>query len=350
MVFGKKDHLVGLDIGSAFIKVAELKKSKKGNSLKKFGMASVPAGVIVDGRIADMEALSGIIRDLFKSQKIKEKKVAISTGGHSVVIKTISTPMATEKQLGENIRAEAEQYIPYDIEDVNIDYQILGESEFSPDQMNVLLVAVNKELVDEYMELTHRAGLVPSIIDVDTFALQNVFERLSNQDKDQITLLADVGASKTSLNIVKNNSSMMMRDMMTGVTQIIEAVRDNMDVEFEEAAAMVRGEMPPPGDPDAIEEICSNITSGWCTEICDVIQTFESGTNELRLEHVVLSGGGSALKSLSRQLKAELNVPISKINPFDGLTINSKQFGNLEAYKLQAPIALGLAMRRVDDK
>ncbi len=350
MGFGKKDHLVGLDIGSAFVKVAELKLSKKGNSLKKFGIAAVPEGVIRDGRIADMDTLSGIIRDLFKSHKIREKKVAISTGGHSVVIKTIATATATEKQLAENIRTEAEQYIPYDIEDVNIDYQILGESEYSPDQMNVLLVAVNKELVDEYMELTRRSGLIPSIIDVDTFALQNLFERLPGQDHSLVTLLADVGASKTSLNIVKDNNSMMMRDMMTGVTQIVEAVTDNMDIEFDTASAVVRGEMAPPGGSEALSKICSGITSGWCSEICEVVHTFESGTNELQLEQVILSGGGGFIKSLGRQLKAELNVPIFNIDPFEGLTINSKQFGNLEKYKLQAPIALGLAMRRVDDK
>ncbi|WDP92117.1 MAG: type IV pilus assembly protein PilM [Desulfobacter sp.] len=350
MVLGKKDHLVGLDIGSAFVKVAELKISKKGNSLKKFGMAPVPEGVITEGRISNMDVLAEIIRTLFKSQKIKEKKVAISTGGHSVVIKTISTPTATEKQLGQTIRAEAEQYIPYDIDDVNIDYQILGESEYSPDQMNVLLVAVKKDLVAEYMELTRMAGLVPSIIDVDTFALQNIFETLPDQDSSLVTLLADVGASKTSLNIVKDNSSMMMRDMMTGGSQIVEAVRDSLEIDYATAAAVVQGEAEPPGDPAVVEEICASITNGWCAEICEVVHTFESGTNELRLEQVVLSGGGGFMDNLAQRLRAELNVQVSNIDPFGGLTINSKQFGNLDGYKLQAPIALGLAMRRVDDK
>ena len=290
MVFGKKDHLVGLDIGSAFVKVAELKISKKGNSLQKFGVAPVPNGVIEEGRIADKDRLADIIRTLFKSHKIREKNVAISTGGHSVVVKTISTPTVDEKELHQTIRAEAEQYIPYDIDDVNIDYQILGESEFSSEQMNVLLVAVKKDLVAEYMDLIQSAGLNPSIIDVDTFALQNIFETLPDQDPEEVVLLVDVGASKTSLNILKDHSSMMMRDTMSGCNQIVEAVRDGLDTDFTTAEQIIQGKKaPPPGGPAIVEEICTSIAGGWCAEICEVVHSFHSGTNEIRVERIVLA-------------------------------------------------------------
>ena len=190
MIFKKKDHLVGLDIGAALVKVAELKTTKKGSTLHKFGIAQVPEGMIQEGRIADMEGVAEIIRSLFKSQKIKEKNVALSTGGHSVVIKTISTSKVPDEELHRNIRAEAEQYIPYDINDVNIDYQILGDSEYSAEQMNVLLVAVRQDLVDEYVDLIHMAGLNPVIIDVDTFALQNVYETLPDVNHERIIAAA----------------------------------------------------------------------------------------------------------------------------------------------------------------
>ena len=350
MVFGKKDHLVGLDIGSAFIKVAELKMSKKGNSLQKFGMAPVPSGVIEEGRIIDRDRLAEIIRTLFKSHKIRKKNVAISTGGHSVVVKTISTPTVDDKELHKTIRAEAEQYIPYDIDDVNIDYQILGESEFSSEQMNVLLVAVKKDLVAEYMDLIQLAGLSPSIIDVDTFALQNIFETLPGQNPEEVVLLVDVGASKTSLNILKENSSMMMRDTMSGCNQIVEAVRDGLDTDFATAEQIVHGEKSPPGEPGIVEEICTSIAGGWCAEICEVVHSFHSSTNETRVERIVLSGGGGFIESLTQSLNAELNVPVSRIDPFGGLDVDPKRFGDLEPFKLQAPIALGLALRRVDDK
>jgi len=350
MIFGNKDHLVGLDIGSAFVKVAELKISKKGSFLQKFGMSAVPSGVIEEGRIIDKESLAKIIKTLFKSQKIKEKKVAISTGGHSVVVKTISTPTAPDEELNLSIRTEAEQYIPYDIDDVNIDYQILGESEFSPDQMNVLLVAVKKDLVAEYIDLIRMAGLTPSIIDVDTFALQNLFETLPDQKTEQVTLLVDVGASKTSLNILKDNHSMMMRDMMSGCNQMVEAVRDRLDTDFETADRILRGEVAPPGDPAVVKEICVSISNDWCTEICEVVHTFESGTNDIKLEKVLMSGGGGFLEALTQGLSIELDVPISNINPFGGITVDPQKIQDLEQFNLQAPIALGLAMRRVDDK
>jgi type IV pilus assembly protein PilM len=352
MVFGKRDHLVGLDIGSAFIKVAELKVSKKGKVLQKFGMAPVPSGSIVEGRIADMAGLADTIRSLFKAQKIKEKNVAISTGGHSVVIKTISTAKVPDKELHQSIRSEAEQYIPYDIDDVNIDYQILGESEFSPDQINVLLVAVKKDLVAEYMDLIKMAGLNPTIIDVDTFALQNVYEILPDTDPEEVTLLVDVGASKTSLNILKDNSSMMMRDMMIGVNQVLDEIAERFGIDLDRAAKVLEGEEQNGADEQALADICQSAATGWCAEICEVAHTFESGSNEMRLEKVLLSGGGSFLPALSQSLEAELDIPVAKIQPFSGIITDPKRFPEetLEKTGVQAAIALGLSLRRVDDK
>ncbi len=350
MVFKKKDHLVGLDIGAALVKVAELKTTKKGSTLHKFGIAQVPEGMIQDGRIVDMEGLAEIIRSLFKSQKIKEKNVALSTGGHSVVIKTISTSKVPDEELHRNIRAEAEQYIPYDINDVNIDYQILGDSEYSTEQMNVLLVAVRQDLVDEYVELIHMAGLNPVIIDVDTFALQNVYETLPDVNHERITLLLDVGASKTSVNILQNNNSMMMRDMTNGCNQLVSAVSERLDIDREKALQIIMGEVDYSESGQALGDLYDMIVGNWCSDICEVVHTFESGSGNDRVEAIVISGGGGFIDLLAEKLTKELEVAVSKVNPFAGLVSDSKELGELEAYQLLAPIALGLAMRRVDDK
>ncbi|PIE62176.1 MAG: protein PilM [Desulfobacter postgatei] len=350
MIFGKKNHLVGLDIGAAFVKVAELKTSKKGRTLHKFGIAEVPEGTIQEGRITDMEGLAEIIRSLFKSQKIKEKNVALSTGGHSVVIKTISTSKLPDEQLHTNIRAEAEQYIPYDINDVNIDYQILSDSEFSAEQMNVLLVAVRKDLVDEYVELIHMAGLNPVIIDVDTFALQNVYEILPDVDHGRTTLLLDVGASKTSVNILQNNNSMMMRDMTNGCEQLVSVVSERFEIDREKALKIIMGEVNDPESGQMLEELYEMVVGNWCSDICDVVHTFESSPGNARVETIVVSGGGGFIDLLTEKLVTALEVTVSKINPFAGLLSDSKELGELEAYQLLAPIALGLAMRRVNDK
>ena len=350
MIFGKKTHLAGLDIGAAFVKVAELKTSRKGRTLQKFGIAKVPEGMIQEGRIADMAGLADIIRSLFKTQKIKEKNVALSTGGHSVVIKTISTAKVPDEQLHRNIRAEAEQYIPYDIDDVNIDYQILGDSEYSSEQMNVLLVAVKQDLVDEYVELIQMAGLNPVIIDVDTFALQNVYEILPDVDHGRITLLLDVGASKTSVNILRNNYSMMMRDMTNGCFQLVSVISEHLGVERETALQIIMGEADYPEAGQSPAQLYDMVVGNWCSDICEVVYTFESSPGHAKVENIVITGGGGFIDLLAEKLTAALNVTVSKINPFAGLVSDPQKLGELDAYQLLAPIALGLAMRRVDDK
>lgn len=352
MIFGKKDHLVGLDIGSSFIKVAEIKVTGKGHTLHKFGMTRIEPGTIVEGRVMEMERLANDIKALFKSQKIREKNVAISTGGHSVVIKTISTSTRSGKELHDTIHSEAEQYIPYDVDDVNIDYQNLGESEFSPDQMNVLLVAVKKDLVAEYIELIHMAGLNPKIIDVDTFALQNAYEILPYESQEKITLLVDVGASKTSLNILKANSSLMMRDTVSGTNQILEEIINQFDITLDEAEQAVNGEINDIVTQDSIREISLKVAQSWCSEICEVVNTYQSGTNEETVEKIVLSGGGVFVEGLKESLLSELDADVSIINPFEGLIVNEKNFPDtfITQAAPQAPIAIGLALRRVDDK
>jgi len=352
MVFSKKGHLVGLDIGSSSIKAAELQISKNKKILKKFGMVPLTPGAIVEGRIMDMEAVAKTIRSLFRSQKIREKNVAISTGGHSVVIKTINTVKMPEKDLQESIVAEAEQYIPYDIEDVNIDYQILGESHFSPDQMNVLLVAVKKDLVAEYMDLTASAGLNAKIIDVDTFALQNIYETVPKQDPEAITLLLDVGASKTSLNILKGSVSMMMRDNDSGTHQIIEQICTRFETDGREAEKILQEPEENAPDPEAMATIFDDIANIWCSEICEVVNTFQSNTNDTRVNRVVLSGGGACIRGFADNLGSELSAKVDIIAPFEGLHLDEKKFSAAVTSRVGpfAPIALGLALRRVDDK
>ncbi|MCF6247349.1 MAG: pilus assembly protein PilM [Desulfobacula sp.] len=352
MIFGKKDHLVGLDIGSSFIKVAEIKVTGKGHVLNKLGMSRIPPGSIVEGRIADMAAIADTIRLLFKTQKIREKNVAISTGGHSVVIKTINTIVKDEAQLHDTIYSEAEQYIPYDIDDVNIDYQVLGESDFSPDQMNVLLVAVKKDLVSEYIELIQLAGLNPKIIDVDTFALQNVYEILPYENREKTTLLIDVGASKTSLNILKANASLMMRDTMSGTNQIIEEVSSQFDISPDEAEQVVNGEINDVANQDAIGEISRQVAQSWCSEICEVVNTYQSGVNDEKVEKIILSGGGVFVEGFKDGLLSELEADVSIINPFECLLVNERKFpaSYIEKVAAMAAISIGLALRRVDDK
>ena len=148
MFFGKKNHLIGLDIGSRTIKVAEVVDTKTGSTLKTFSSIDIEPELIEEGSIKDPETVAEYIRELFKSVKLKDRNVAISIGGYSVIVKKINVQTMTEDELHETIHFEAEQYIPFDINDVNLDFQILGESEHNPNQMSVLLVAAKKEMVN----------------------------------------------------------------------------------------------------------------------------------------------------------------------------------------------------------
>lgn len=352
MLFRKRDHLVGLDIGSSLIKVAEIKETSRGLVLKKFGAMEIPLGAIVEGSIQDVDGVAHVIRTLFKTHKIKERNVAISTGGYSVVIKTINIPTVSEKELQNSIRFEAEQYIPYDIEDVNIDFQILGTSAFSPDQMNVLLVAAKKDLVAEYMGLTHRAGLNPCIIDVDTFALQNIHEIVDKGSLSDVVMLVDVGHSKTSLNIIKGNISLMMRDNSLGTAQISEEIVSLTGCTHEQAEGVICGRETGLMEQEKFDAILSTNVQRWCSEIYSVVNSYQSKSSEGNLDRVVLCGGGAFVKGFSESLASKILTDVSIINPFSGLIIDGKLFPGpfLARMAPLASIALGLALRKTDDK
>ena len=353
MLFQPKDHLVGLDLGSSFIKVAELKRKGKGDEyiLKKFGVAPIPPDSIVDGRIEDMKAIAEAITTLFKTNKIREKNVAIATGGYSVIIKTINMARATEEELQDQIYAEAEQYIPYDIEEVNIDYQVLGESEFSPEQISVLLVAVKKDLVSEYIDLIDMAGLNPCIIEVDTFAIQNIYERLPNISEDKISMLVDVGVSKTSLNIVRGGSSLMMRDNANGIAQIRDEIAAEAECTIEEADMILADQKSDLLSTEEIKEITLGVIDEWCADIYGMVSTFRSKTKDDDVELVFLTGGGALIHGFPEALASELNTSVSILNPFEGIqTDKNITESTINELAPLASVAIGLGLRRVDDK
>lgn len=355
MIFNRKGHLVGLDIGSSLIKVAEVQSSAKGPVLNKFGVASIRPGLIEDGQIIEMDELVDAIQTLFKIHSIKSKNVAISTGGSSVVVKTITMPSAasaSENTLLESIRFEAEQYIPYDIDDMNVDFQITGDNDGNPDQMNVLLVAVKKELVASYLELTDQVGLNVQVIDVDSFALQNIFESASHGRTDGMTMLIDVGAHKTSLNIVKDNNSLMMRDSSSGLGQIWEEIVSDLNCTIEDAIKIVSGSDKESMAADTLAEMCQNFAKMWCMEIQNIVKTFQSKSTQGKIDRVFVTGGGSLVNGFVEFLSEGLSVPVSIFNPFEGIIVNPKKFSEslINEWAPFAPIALGLALRKVDDK
>ena len=351
MAFGKKDNIVGLDIGSRSIKAAEITETKRGLALKRFGIVDIAHGAIEEGTINDAETVAESIKQLFKSYNIKESNVAVSIGGYSVIVKKISVQTMDEEKLQETIHFEAEQYIPFDISDVNLDFQILGESESNPGQMDVFLVAAKKEMVNDYINLVNLAGLNPCIVDVEAFALQNTFE--ANYDmQSENTALIDIGASKTSLNILKGNSSLFMRDVSLGCGQINQKIMSLIECSFEEAEQLKYGDKPDRLTQEDLKGIVSSVVTDWCTEIRRALDFFYSTYPEDQIKRIILSGGGANIDEFRELLAAEASAEVESINPFKNFAIDKKNFDDafIKQIAPQAAISMGLAMRKVDDK
>ena len=351
MVFGKKDNLVGLDIGSRSIKAAQIVDSKRGHTLKHFAMVDIAHGAIEEGTINDPESVAQSIQQLFKSNNIKENNVAVSIGGYSVIVKKINVQTMAEEQLQETIHFEAEQYIPFDISDVNLDFQILGEDENNSNQMNVFLVAAKKEMVNDYINLVNLAGLNPCIVDVEAFALQNTFESNYDAQDDNIALI-DIGASKTSLNILKGSSSVFMRDVSLGCGQINQKIMSLIECTFEEAEQLKYGEDSDKLTPEDLKGIVSSVVADWCTEIRRALDFFYSTYPEDQIKRIILSGGGANIGEFRQLLATEASAEVESLNPFQKFHLDGKNFDDAYIQQIgpQAAISMGLAMRKVDDK
>ena len=349
MFFKKKTHLVGLDIGSSTIKAAEVIETKTENALHNFGMLNIAPGIIEEGTIKDHDAVSAAIRELFSANNIKNKNVAISIGGYSVIVKKISVQTMTEDELQETIHFEAEQYIPFDISDVNLDFQILGENEQNPNLMNVLLVAAKKEMVSDYIHLVELAGLHTVILDIDSFALQNIFEFNYATEEESVALI-DIGASKTSLNILKGYSSVFMRDVSLGCGQINQQIVSLADCSMEEAEEIKHSERSEIISAEDLANIVSSVVSDWTTEIRRAIDFFYSTYPDDHISKIILSGGGANIMEFRQLLSDEISTEVEIINPFDKFSIEDSGHDSsyLEKIAPQAAICMGLAIRKVD--
>ncbi|MBW2100378.1 MAG: type IV pilus assembly protein PilM [Deltaproteobacteria bacterium] len=351
MIFGKKDHLVGLDIGSKTIKVCEIAETKNEIILKKFGSIDINPHAIQKGIVKDADHVANSIRELFKLYNINKKNVAISIGGYSVIVKTINVQTMPEEQLQETIGFEAEQYIPFDISDVNLDFQILGEHEQNPNQMNVLLVAAKKEMIADYMKIVNMAGLNLCVIDVDAFALQNVYE-LNYDIKDECIALIDIGVSKTTLNILRGNSSLFIRHVSLGCAQINQKIVSRADCSFEEAEELKCGDKPDKLSLIELKEIISSVVADWCAEIKRAYDFFNSTNPHDRIEKILLSGGGANIVEFQHLLSNQTSADVKIVNPFGKFHIdyNRLDADYLKQMAPQAAICMGLGIRKVDDK
>jgi type IV pilus assembly protein PilM len=296
--------------------------------------------------------------------KIKNKNVVTSISGYSVIVKKISIQKRGEAELDASIQDEAEQYIPFDINDVNLDYEILtppGEEEAEKkgegdkgdkSLMDVMLVAAKKDIVEDYVSLLHLTGLSPAILDVDAFALQNAFE-LSAENISGCYALVNVGAEELGINAIKNGVSIFTRDSSYGGYQINEAIMSKFDVSYEEAEKIkLGGTKIDHKDKGALEEIFTSVISGWVNEIKRALDFLATTYPDETIEKIVISGGSCRFPGFQKYLELETEIPVIELNPFGNLQVNDKMFDPkyLTYMAPQAAIAVGLALRSVGDK
>jgi len=352
MFLGKKKDVVGLDIGSSSIKLVELNRGRGAFKLQNLGLSPLPPEAIVDGALMDSVAIIDAMRDLVSTTKTKRKDVVTSVSGHSVIVKKITLPFMTEAELEESIQWEAERYIPFDINDVNIDFHMLGSSAENADLMDVVLVAAKKDIINDYQSVIVEAGLNPIIIDTDSFALENMLEINYEIDRDEIVAVANVGASITNINILKNNTSSFTRDIFKGGNQITEEIQRQLHIDYEEAERIKVGSKGEGSPQPAIQNVLKTASEALAIEIGNSLDFFQSTSTYEKVSKLYLSGGGSKIKDFDIVLQQQIGLPVEVVNPFKRVEYSGKNF-DIDYLREIGPImavAVGLASRRVGDK
>ena len=352
MLWSKKKGVIGLDIGSSSIKLVELNEGKNGFKLQNLAISPLPPEAIVDGSLMDSVTIIDTIRELTANTKTKTKDVVISISGHSVIVKKINLPFMTEAELEESIQWEAERYIPFDINDVNIDFQILGSGPENPEVMDVVLVAAKKDIINDYISVIIESGLNPVIIDVDAFALENMLAINYEIEKEEIIAIANVGASTTNINIVKNNVSAFTRDIFKGGNQVTEEIQRQLHIDYEEAEKIKVGSKVDTTSQATIQDVLKTASESLAMEIGSSLDFFQSTTTYEKINKFYLSGGGSKVKDFDLILQQQIGIPVEIVNPFKKIEYSGKNF-DIEYLREIGPImavGVGLSTRKVGDK
>ncbi len=352
MIFGRKKGVIGLDIGSSSIKLVELGESKNTFKLENLGISPLPPEAIVDGALMDSVTIIDTIRELISNTKTKTKDVVTSVSGHSVIVKKITLPLMSDAELEESIQWEAERYIPFDINDVNIDFQIFGSSSDNPEVMDVILVAAKKDIINDYVSVIIESGLNPVTIDVDAFAIENMLAINYEIEKDETIAMANVGASITNINILKNNMTAFTRDIFKGGNQITEEIQRQLHIDYEEAEKIKTGSKIDATSQSVIQDVLRSASESLSMEIENSIEFFQSTTTYEKISKLYLSGGGSKIKDFDIILQQQIGIPVEIVNPFKKIEYSEKNF-DLEYLREIGPmmaVAVGLATRKVGDR
>ena len=350
MFFSKSKNVVGLDIGSSAIKLVELKEKKGGTyQLVKLGLERLSPEAIVDGSIMDSSMVVETISKLNSEKQVKNSNYATSLSGHSVIIKKISLPAMSPEELAESIQWEAEQYIPFDINDVNLDYVPLNTG--TGDNVEVILVAVKKEKINDYTSVISQTGKIAALVDVDAFALQNAYEYNADGDENKVVALVNIGASVTNVNVISHGNSMFWRDITFGGNQYTDAIQRELSLSFEQAEELKRGHTVGDYTIQQVIPILNSVSEDFAGELRKTLDFFTATSGADRVDEIVLAGGGSGVLNLDAILRDKFGIPVTILDPFRRIQVDESAFNPEELAEI-APsmaVAVGLAMRKLGD-
>lgn len=346
----RKRDVVGIDLGSSAVKLVQLKQTKGGYALQNLGIHPLPPEAIVDNTIMDSTSVVESIRALVREMGVKTTDAVAALSGNAVIIRKILLQTMTPEELEEQIQWEAEQHIPFDINDVNVDFQILGADAVDPSKMHVLLVASKKDVVNEYVTVFAEAGLKLNVLDVDSFAVQNAFEHNHEVSPDDTVALLNIGASLININIIRDGISLFTRDVQMGGQLYTDEIQKNLGVSSVEAEAIkLRREHP---EKTILEEIFGKVNDTLTSEIKRSLDFFSANSPDMTINRVYLSGGAARTPLLRETIEQRLDLPVEFIDPFQKIAVDEKLFDrdHLAQVATLVVVAVGLATRRVGDK
>ncbi len=347
----KKPPVVGLDISSTAIKLLELGKSGDRLRVESYAVEPLPPNSVIEKNIADVEAVGEAIKRAAKRSGSRTKFAAAAVAGSAVITKTIAMPASLdEEDLEQQIQLEADQYIPYPLEEVNLDFEVLGPTENDPERVDVLLAASRSENVDVRVAAIELAGLKPKIIDVEAYAMENAFSMLTpqlpEQGIDQTIAVVDVGATMTTLNVMHDLKTIYTREQVFGGKQLTEEIQRRYGLSYEEAGMAKRqGGLP----DNYVPEVLEPFKDAMAQQVSRSLQFFFSSSHYSNVDHIVLAGGSAMIPGIDEMIADKLGVHTSTANPFANMTLASRV--KAQSLSNDAPalmIACGLAMRSFD--
>jgi type IV pilus assembly protein PilM len=347
----KTPKVVGLDISSSAVKLLELGKSGNRYRVEAYAVEPLPANSVVEKNISDVEAVAEAIRRAVKRSGTRTKNAAVAVSGSAVITKIISMPASlSDAEMSGQIELEADQYIPYPLEEVNLDFQILGKSEGDAERVDVLLAASRSENVDSRVDAVTMAGMNARIVDVEAYAMENAFKLISEQmpdsGQDKTIAIVDIGATMTTLNVLHNGAIIYTREQVFGGKQLTEEIQRRYGLSYEEAGMAKRqGGLPDNYVPEVLEPFKESMAQ----QVSRSLQFFFSSSQYSNVDHILLAGGSASIPGVDELIESKLGTTTTVANPFSNMSVASRirsQTLNNDAPAMM--IACGLALRSFD--